>query len=99
VSFVASGRFAEDQVPDDWGSVAPDVAVEVISPGDRPRHVLDEVGEYLEAGVRLVWVIHRRYVRAAVYRSISDVRELERDGVLEGEDVIPGFRLALRDVL
>jgi Uma2 family endonuclease len=99
VSFVASGRFPDDQVPDDWGSVAPDLAVEVISPGDRPRHVFDKVGEYLEAGVRLVWVIEPRHERAVVYRSISDVRELGRDDVLEGEDVIPGLRLILRDVL
>jgi len=98
VSFVASGRFPDDRVPDDWGSVAPDLAVEVISPRDRPRHVLDKVGEYLEAGVRLVWVIQPRHERAVVSRSIGDVRALGRDDFLEGEDVFPGFRLALRDV-
>jgi len=38
--------------------LAPDLAVEVLSPGDSPRHVLDKVGEYLQSGVRLVWVIH-----------------------------------------
>jgi Uma2 family endonuclease len=98
-SFVASGRFPDNQVPDDWGSVAPDLAVEVISPGDRPRHILDKVGEYLEAGVRLVWVIDPRHERAVVYRSISDVRELGPNDSLDGEDVIPGLRLPLRDVL
>lgn len=45
-SFVASGRFPNDRPTEDWGSLAPDLAVEVISPGDRPRHVLDKVGEY-----------------------------------------------------
>ena len=98
-SFVASGRFPEDKVPEDFGSVVPDLAVEVISPSDRPRYVLDKVGEYLEAGVRLVWVIDPRQERAVVYRSISDVRELGRDDSLDGEDVIPGFRFVLRDVL
>src|SRR5205809_1830247 len=67
-SFIAAGRFPDDQVPDDYGSVAPDLAVEVLSPRDRPRYVLDKVGEYLEAGVRLVWVIDPRYARAAGYR-------------------------------
>ena len=99
VSFVAFGRFPDDSVPDDWGSVAPDLAVEVISPGDRPRHILDKVGEYLEAGVRLVWVIDPRHERAVVYRSISDVRELGPDDAFDGEDVIPGLRFVLRDVL
>ena len=69
----------------------------MISPTDRPRYVLDKVGEYLEAGVRLVWVIDPRHARAVVYRSISDVRELGPDDSLDGEDVIPGLRFVLRD--
>jgi len=99
VSFVASGRFPDDKVPDDFGDLAPDLAVEVLSPHDRPRHVLDKVGEYLEAGVRLIWVIDPRHGRAVVYRSLSEVRELGPDGLLDGEDVLPGFRCALRDLL
>jgi Uma2 family endonuclease len=71
----------------------------VLSPRDRPRHVLDKVGEYLEAGVRLIWVIDPRKARAVIYRSLSDVRELAADGMLDGEDVLPGFRCALRDIL
>ena len=99
VGFVASGRFPEDKVPDDFGDLAPDLAVEVLSPHDRPRHVLDKVGEYLEAGVRLVWVIDPRKQCAVVYRSLSDVQELGPDSVLDGEDVVPGFKCALRDIL
>ena len=98
-SFVAAGRFPNDTVPDDFGDLAPDLAVEVLSPRDRPRHVLDKVGEYLEAGVRLIWVIDPRKARAVVYRSLSDVRERAADEVLDGEDVLPGFRCALRDIL
>ena len=93
------GRFPDDNVPDDFGDLAPDLAVEVLSPHDRPRHVLDKVGEYLEAGVRLIWVIDPRPGRAVVYRSLSDVRELGTDGEIDGEDVVPGFRCALRDIL
>jgi Uma2 family endonuclease len=98
-SFVANGRFPNDKVPEDYASVAPDLVVEVISPTDRPRYVLDKVGEYIEAGVRLVWVIDPQQERAVVYRSISDVREFGRDDSLDGEDVIPGFGFVLRDVL
>jgi Uma2 family endonuclease len=99
VSFVAAGKFPDDKVPEDWGRVAPDLAVEVLSPGDRPRYVLDKVGEYLEAGVRLVWVIDPRKSRAVVYRSLSSVRELGPDDALQGEDVLPGFACRLRDIL
>lgn len=99
VSFIASGRFPNEEVPDDFASLAPDLAVEVISPRDRPRWILDKVGEYLEAGVRLVWVIDPRKSSAVVYRSLTDVREIGLDGYLDGGDVVPGFRCQLREIL
>jgi Uma2 family endonuclease len=98
-SFVAAGRFPGGSVPDGFADLAPDLAVEVVSPGDRPRHVLDQVGEYLEAGVRLVWVIDPRKRSAVVYRSPADVSEIRADGVLSGEDVLPGFRCPLGEIL
>jgi Uma2 family endonuclease len=98
-SFVASGRFPQNTPPDDFGDLAPDLAVEVLSPHDRPRYVLDKVGEYLEAGVRLIWVIDPKKARAIVHRSLSDVRELGADDSLDGEDVLPGFHCRLRDIL
>ena len=79
--------------------MAPDLAVEVLSPDDRPRDVLDKVGEYLEAGVPLVWVIDPRKSKAIAYRSLTDVREVALDGMLDGEEVLPGFRCALREIL
>ena len=87
------------RVSDDFSNVPPDLAVEVLSPSDRPRFVLDKVGEYLQAGVRLVWVIDPKRRRAAVYRSTTDVREILEDGVLDGEDVVPGFAVALAEIL
>ena len=77
----------------------PDLAVEVTSPSERPRHVLDKVGEYLEAGVQLVWVIDPRKAKAVVYRSASDVTELQADDELDGEDVLPGFKCKLSEIL
>lgn len=99
VSFVAKGRFPNDRPTEDWGSLAPDLVVEVISPGDRPRHILDKVGEYLEAGTRLVWVIDPRRSRATAFRSLTDVRELGPSDVLDGEDVVAGFRCRLDEIL
>ena len=78
----------------------PDLVVEVLSPDDRPRQVMDKVGEYLEAGTRLVWVIAPRPGRATVYRSLTDVSDLRLpEGVLDGEDVVPGFRCPLSSIL
>src|SRR5574341_26710 len=71
-SFVARGRLTGEP-PAGFATLAPDLAVEVLSPEDNPRAVLDKVGEYLAAGVRLVWVIDPEGKRAAVYRSPTEV--------------------------
>jgi Uma2 family endonuclease len=96
VSFEATGRPRGDM--GGFGDGAPDLAVEVLSPTDRARQVLDKVGEYLEAGVRLVWVIDPERRSAVVYRSLAEVRKLGADEFLEGEDVVPGFRCRLADL-
>jgi Uma2 family endonuclease len=98
-SFVARGRFEGDTPPETFSPVPPDLAVEVLSPDDRPRQILDKVGEYLECGVRLVWVIDPKARTATVYASLSDVRHLGPDDELDGQDVLPGFRCRLEDVL
>jgi Uma2 family endonuclease len=98
VSFVARGRL-EGAGGSAWLSFAPDLVVEVRSPNDSARRVLDTVGEYLAAGVRLVWVIDPEQQSAAAYRSPTDVREIGPSGGLEGEDVLPGFACPLSEIL
>jgi Uma2 family endonuclease len=98
-SVVARGRFPGEQVPEGFADLAPDLAVEVLSPEDRSRDVLDKVGEYLQAGVRVVWVIDPRQRTAIVYRSLTDVRTLGPNDALDGEDVVPGFRCRLAEVI
>ena len=86
-------------LPEGFLRVTPDLVAEVLSPGDSERAILDKVGEYLAAGVRMVWVIDPRSRTAAAYRSLTDVRSLSEDDDLEGEEVIPGFRCRLGNVL
>jgi len=99
VAFVARGRFERDELPEGFSPVVPDLAIEVLSPEDRPRQVLDKIGEYLQAGVRLVWVVDPRKARAAIYRSLTDVREVGAGDALDGEEVVPGFRCVLGEIL
>lgn len=98
VSFVAAGRLPDDRAPTGFIELAPDLAVEVLSPDDRRREVLEKVGEFLDAGTRLVWVLDPERRSAAAYRSLTDVRRLSEDDSLDGEDVIPGFACVLRDI-
>jgi Uma2 family endonuclease len=99
VSFVARGRFDGDVPPEGFSPVPPDLAIEVLSPEDRPREVFDKVGECLGAGVRLVWIIDPRKRKATVYRSVAEARTLTEADALDGEEVVPGFVCPISDIL
>jgi Uma2 family endonuclease len=99
VSFVAAGRLTPEARAQVFPRLAPDLAIEVLSPSDRPRAVFDRVGEYLESGVRLVWVIDPQKRRAVEYRSLSEAREIALSGMLEGADVLPGFSCSVEELL
>jgi Uma2 family endonuclease len=98
VSFVSAARVPTGE-PAGFAEFPPDLAVEVLSPDDRPRDVLDKIGEYLGAGVRLVWIIDPEKATAVVYRTVTDVRRVEPGGILDGEDVVPGFVCPLSEIL
>ena len=98
LSFVAAGRL-DGAAGSAWLALAPDLAVEVVSPNDSARQLLDTVGEYLGAGVRLVWVIDPERRSAAAYRSPTDVREIGPGGSLDGDDVLPGFVCSLSEIV
>ena len=98
LTFVAKARLP-DGPGDKFLRVVPDLVVEVLSPGDSKREIMNKIREYLAAGVRLVWVIDPKKRRATVHRSDADVRTLGEDDALDGEDVVPGFRCRLGDVL
>ena len=99
VSFVAAHRLPDGASPEGFGEFAPDLAVEILSPKDDESKVYAKVGEYLAAGVRLVWVINPGKRCAVAYRSLTDTRQLGEDDYLDGEDVVPGFRCKLADIL
>jgi Uma2 family endonuclease len=77
---------------------APELAVEVLSPSEQPADVHAKVGDYLAAGSRLVWVIDpsRRQVR--VHRSLLWPSILDETDVLEGDEVLPGFRVQVAEL-
>ncbi len=99
VSFVATHRLPGGKVPTGFFELAPDLAVEVLSPPDQLREVLDRVGEYLQSGSRLVWVLDPEEGSVAVHRSLTHVRRIALDGSLDGEDVLPGFSCRLAEIL
>jgi Uma2 family endonuclease len=98
VSFVRLGRFPKEQPPRGHARLAPDLAVEVVSPNDLYYEVDAKVAEYRGAGVRLIWVISPATRSVLVRRLDGSVSEVREDGELSGEDVVPGFRCRVADL-
>ncbi len=98
IAFIRSDRVPEPP-PAGFPAMAPDLAVEVLSPDDRPGAVLEKVGDWLNAGVRLVWVVDPMRGLARVYRADGTETLLAAGDALDGEDVLPGFVCPVADVL
>ena len=76
---------------------APDLAVEVVSPGDS-YDVEEKVFDWLDAGTRLVIVANPRKRLVTLYRSLTDVVVLTEADVQDVGDVVPGLALLVKDI-
>lgn len=98
IAFVSRERIPAGGIPKEFWPGAPDLAVEVNSPGDTVSEVEQKVDEYLQCGARLVWVVSPKLRAVTVYRSLTDIRVLTENDALEGGDVVPGFSFAVREI-
>jgi len=98
VSFISKDRLPPEQAPEGYWPFAPDLAVEVISPGDTSQDVQAKVSEYLGAGTRLVWVVYPKTRNVVEYRPGGEARVLSEEDSLDGRDVVPGFRCRVGDL-
>ncbi len=98
VAFVCQQRLEQIGYPRGYFPGAPDLAVEVRSPGDRPAEVEEKAQRWLAAGARAVWVVDPVARDAVVYTSDGQRQPIAPDGHLEGGSVLPGFRCLLGDL-
>jgi Uma2 family endonuclease len=98
VAFVSRSRVESAGEVEGFWPGAPDLAVEVISPGDSYADVEEKVFDWLDAGTKVVVVVNPRKHSATVYRSKFDITALTEADVFYGGDVVPGFELAVREL-
>jgi Uma2 family endonuclease len=91
VTFVRNEKFPEGKSPDTFGEFVPDLAVEVLSPRDSMRQVAAKIGEFLDCGIGLVWLVDPANETVTIYRSLSDTEQLSRGDTIGGGGVLPGF--------
>ena len=82
---------------DEWYEVAPDLAVEIISPSNKAGDIQRKVTQLLNAGARLIWLVYPE-TRSVVVQSSSGSVTLYEDDMLTGGEVLPGFAIRVGDI-
>lgn len=98
IAFISRERIEKTGTVKSYWVGAPDLAVEVLSPGDTVREVEEKVAEWLEAGARMVWVVSPKLHTVTVYRSLTDIVVLTEKDTLDGGDVVPDFQIRVGDI-
>ena len=79
--------------------ISPDLAIEVISPNDTIYELDEKLADYRSAGVKLVWVVDPKWKTVRIHRADRTVSELFAGDTLGGEQVLPGFSVAVDDLI
>jgi Uma2 family endonuclease len=98
VAYISFARIPAEpplDVESDAGELVPDLAIEVTSPSDPAEAQRAKVLEYFRAGVQRVWVVYPKLRVVDVFESATSVRVFGPDDTLDGDPLLPGFRLPL----
>jgi Uma2 family endonuclease len=98
ISFIGRDKISAELWETGFIRTVPDLVVEVLSPSDVSYEVDRRVQDYLSAGVKLVWVVHPQSRSVHVYRPGGQGVILSERDELDGEQVLPGFRLPVREI-
>lgn len=98
VAFIRMDRYLA--MDDDAGAMTgpPDLAVEVLSPGNRPQEVHAKVADYLAAGTALIWVVDPQTSQVCSYRSLFEPQVQAGSDLLIAGDLLPGFSVPVADI-
>jgi Uma2 family endonuclease len=99
VAFLSKEKFPGGRLPRTraW-SLAPDLAIEVVSPGNTKKEMNEKLRDYFAAGCKLVWYVFPKQRQVEVYTSPTAKRIVKGDQVLEGGKVLPGLEIDLREL-
>jgi Uma2 family endonuclease len=97
VAFVRAERISA-KLPKGFFEGVPDLAVEVLSPDDRPGYVQAKIRDWLDAGCLAVWIVDPTDETVTIYESWQDAVVLHRDGTLFDARVLPGFSVAVSEI-
>ncbi len=99
VSFVRRDRLPAGGLPEGWFRIPPDIAVEVVSPGDAAYDVEEKLADYRSAGIPLIWVVFPNRRTVHIYSGGNEVPAiLHESDELTGGEILPGFACKVADL-
>jgi Uma2 family endonuclease len=91
VFYIRANRLPSTGIPEGFWTIAPDLAVEVVSPNETAADVREKVRDYLAAGTPLVWVIYPRTQEVIAHTADGRAQTFGRDDQLHAPTILPGF--------
>jgi Uma2 family endonuclease len=91
VTFVRTEKIPSEEAAERFLSAVPDLVVEVLSPNDSVTAVAHKIGQFLERGVAIVWLVDPDAQTVTVYRSLTDTERLSAHDTITAEPILPGF--------
>lgn len=98
IGFVSAARIPTEGEPMSKWEIAPDLAIEIISPTDIYAKVTGKVREYFAAGVQQVWLVTIEDEQVTIYDSPTQIRVVTADEELASEQLLPGFKCRVADL-
>jgi Uma2 family endonuclease len=96
ISFIAKSRLPS--LKETYARIAPDLVVEVMSPGNSLDDMNEKIARYFEAGAQRVWLFFPKTRMIYDYHSAKDIKVLDGDDLLDGGDILPGFSVKVSDI-
>ncbi len=97
-AFIAKDRVPSEGVPFGFFDTMPDLVVEVVSPNDLAEQVQGKIKQWIEHGVKLVWLVHPERRSITVYSSLSEILVLHEGDTLTGDPVLPDFSCPVAEI-
>jgi Uma2 family endonuclease len=98
LSFVRADRLPPEGIGPGLLRLAPDLAVEVLSPSESASELEEKLADYTTAGTRLIWVVDPARRTVMILNQAHPVRWLQENDILQGEEVVPGFSCRVAEI-
>ena len=96
LAFVSHER-ASERLSTGWTTIAPDLAVEIISPSNKASDIAKKIRQLLNAGTSLVWIVYPD-LRSVTVHTADGATTLAESDTLTGGDILPGFEVRVSDI-